>query len=304
MKRVALLLCVLLAFPASAVARPQGKRILFFTRSQGHEHSTVRVNEETDVPFAMGTLSALAMPYNWEVVHTKDGGAFTPENLDKFDAFVFITTGDLTALRKGEDKKPLPAGDPNQLPMTAEGKAALLAAVTGGKGFVGLHNASDTFHSAGEDQQNQPPEAVDPFIAMLGGEFVGHGDQQVARIRVVDKRFPGFADIGSSLEFKEEWYALKNLANDLHAVLVIDPSGMNGKVYNRPPYPIAWSRQHGKGRVFYSALGHREDVWTMPAFQKMLVGALKFALGVAPGATKPNVKQVSPEYQQLPARER
>ena len=298
MKRAPFLLCLLLAIPATALAKPKPKRILFFTRSQGFEHSIVTASE-AGPPFAMGVLSALAMPNNWEVVHSKDGGLITAENLAKFDAFVFLTTGDLTALKEN-DKKPAPSTDPNQLPMTPEGKTALLAAVAAGKGFVGLHNASDTFHSPGQWAQNQAPEQVDPFIAMLGGEFVGHGDQQNASLRVIDKRFPGFADIGPNLAFKEEWYSLKNLPSDLHALLVIDTADMTGAVYKRPPYPVAWARKHGKGRVFYTALGHREDVWTMPEFQKMLVGGIQYALGVVQADVRPNVKQVAPLFQDLP----
>ncbi len=299
MKRITLSLCVLLAVPATALAKPAPKRLLFFTRSAGFEHSTVKANKD-EQPFALGVLSALAMPHNWEVVHTKDGGVFTPQMLAGFDAFVFLTTGDLTQPRKDKDQKPLPPEDPNQLPMTAEGKAALLAAVAAGKGFVGIHNASDTFHSAGQRGSHQEPAETDPFIAMLGGEFIAHGEQQMASVRVVDPRFPGFGNIDRILAYKEEWYTLKNQPQDMHALLVLDPGGMTGGMYDRPPYPVAWSRKHGKGKVFYTALGHREDVWTHAAFQKMLVGGIKFVLGAAPGSIKPNVTQVAPLYRKLP----
>ena len=48
---------------------------------------------------------------------------------------------------------------------------------------------------------------------------------------------------------------------------------MEGPSYKRPPYPSTWARMHGKGRVFYTSMGHREDVWTSPEFQAVLIGA-------------------------------
>ena len=288
------------AFPAAAAPKPtKAKRVLLFTRSAEFEHSTIKAGKD-EQPLALGVLSALGWPRNWEFVHTKDGSFITAANLATFDAFIFITTGDLTTLRKDKEGKPLPADDVNQKPMSAEGKAALLEAVQQGKGFVALHNGSDTFHSPGSRWLDQKPEEVDPYIAMLGGEFISHGEQQVARARIVDPKFPGFNDIGPVLEIKEEWYSLKNQATDLHALLVLESEAMTGPMYARPAYPIAWVRKHGKGRVFYSALGHREDVWTLPAFQKMLIGGLSYVLRQANGAETPNAAKVAAGYKTLP----
>lgn len=300
-----LLALSLFAFAAAAplpevVAAPKkAKRILLFTRSAEFEHSTIKTNKD-EQPFALGVLSALGLPQNWEFVHTKDGGFITAENLSKFDAFIFITTGDLTTPRKDKEGKPLPPEDVNQQPMTAQGKADLLAAVAAGKGFMAIHNGSDTFHSPGNRWVEQPASELDPYIAMLGGEFIAHGEQQVARVRVVDKKFPGFGDIGDALELKEEWYSLKNQATDLHALLVLESQAMTGPVYARPPFPLAWVRKHGKGRVFYSGLGHREDIWTHPAFQKMLVGGLGYVLRQSHGADGSNVSKVAPDFKTLP----
>ena len=70
---------------------------------------------------------------------------------------------------------------------------------------------------------------------------------------------------------------------------------MEGPMYQRPPYPATWARSHGKGRVFYTSMGHREDVWTNPIFQDILVGGIKWALGEVNAETAPNLKQVAPE---------
>jgi type 1 glutamine amidotransferase len=221
------------------------------------------------------------------VTVSKDGTVFDT-GLEQYDAFLFYTTGDVT--QPGEDQQP---------PMSPHGKAALLSAVAAGKGFVGIHCASDTFHSAGERYQHQ--HVKDPYIDMLGGEFITHGEQQSARLRVVDAKFPGLQTIGEAFVLYEEWYALKNFAPDLHVILVIDTAGMHGQEYQRPPYPVTWARQHGQGRVFYTAMGHRADVWSHPLFQAVLLGGIAWVLRVADADISPNLHTVTPGAYTMPS---
>lgn len=69
---------------------------------------------------------------------------------------------------------------------------------------------------------------------------------------------------------------------------------MEGAMYQRPPYPGTWARQHGKGRVFFTSMGHREDVWTNPIFQDILVGGVTWALGDVQADVTPNIESVTP----------
>ncbi|MBU4272541.1 MAG: ThuA domain-containing protein [Planctomycetes bacterium] len=69
--------------------------------------------------------------------------------------------------------------------------------------------------------------------------------------------------------------------------------GMQGDAYRRPPYPATWARMHGKGRAFYTSLGHREDVWTNPIFQQVILGGLSWALGHADADITPNFAQLT-----------
>jgi uncharacterized protein len=71
-------------------------------------------------------------------------------------------------------------------------------------------------------------------------------------------------------------------------------------VYRRPPFPVSWARKHGKGRVFYTMLGHHPEVWASPQFQNMLVGGIRWATGLAPAALKPNIATVTPGFNELP----
>ena len=110
-------------------------------------------------------------------------------------------------------------GDTTGTRLTAySGWEALLAAIRDGKGFLGVHSASDTFHSKGRrfETQQQP----EPYVAMLGGEFLGHGSQQEAHVKVVDANFPGLQGLSDHLTLSEEWYSLKNFSKDNHVLLV------------------------------------------------------------------------------------
>ena len=239
--------------PSARAADPVVHKILVFTKSSGFEHSVIK--ETGGQPSHVEkVLKPLAAENHLEFTFTKDGSVFTPENIAKYDAFIFYTTGDLT--QSGSDKTP---------PMSPEGKTAFLEAIKNGKGFIGTHSATDTFHSS--------KEAVDPYITMLGGEFLGHGGQQVAQLTCADPKFPGVAAYKDGLKFKEEWYSLRNLASDLHVIFVQQTAGMPEWQYQRPPYPETWAHLYGKGRVFYTSLAHREDTWTDPGFQKVFSAA-------------------------------
>ena len=137
------------------------------------------------------------------------------------------------------------------------------------------------------------------FFRMLGGEFIRHGPQQVATAHVVDQKFPGFGDIGKQLKLMEEWYTCKEFASNNHVLLVLDTKGMQGSDYDRPPFPLAWAREYGKGRVAFNGMGHREDVWDNPSFQSMILGAIKWAAGTVKADVTSNLDQVTPGHATL-----
>ncbi len=286
------------AFPLgwTAAADAPKRRLLMYTRSVSYEHDVVKrpnrltekqlkdfgLTKDGKLSLAEAIVTDLGKKHGFEVVATKDGRVFVNDDLNKYDAFVFETQGDLA--KEGGDGEP---------PMTLEGKQALLQAIANGKGYVGFHCASDTFHSPGPGNQNQPPDKIDPYIAMVGGEFIVHGQQQVAKMHVVDKSFPGAKNL-SDFELNEEWYALKNFAPDLHVILVQDSKGMKGGMYQRPDFPATWARMHHKGRVFFSSMGHRDDVWKNSIFQDLLVGALSWATGNVEADVTANLETAAP----------
>jgi type 1 glutamine amidotransferase len=313
MKPRYLLLALALVLPASfaladdAASQP-AKRILFFSKSSGYEHSVIK---EPSRPFTPGggsevaglaftVLKELGAKNNIEFVFSKDGSLFTPEYLAQFDAIYFHTTGDLTEV--GTDGNPA---------MTPAGKQALLDAVAGGKGFIGTHCAADTFHSPGGKEipgfkgplvarYHNDGDNADPYIKMLGGEFIIHGQQQPSHLIVVDPKFPGMSGVPADNDMKEEWYSLKDFAPNLHVLLVNSTAGMTGGPYERPNYPSTWARMYGKGRVFYSSLGHRDDMWTSAMFQSVLMGGINWALGRVDADVSPNLAEAAPQANTLP----
>ncbi len=138
---------------------------------------------------------------------------------------------------------------------------------------------------------------------MLGGEFISHGSQQKAWMRLTDDKFPG-TDGLKDFALLEEWYSLKNFAPDLHVILVQDTEGMKktgGDVdYARPNYPAAWARMHHKGRVFFTSMGHRDDVWKNDIFQQLLIGGLNWSLGRVEAKLEPNLEKVTPKAREMP----
>lgn len=273
----------------AAAADAKRRKLLMFTRSQGFEHSACK-RKGDELGYNERVVTDLGKKHDFDVVATKDGRVFDSD-LGQYDAFLFYTTGDLTR----DDSKD---GSP---PMSKEGKQRLLDAVHAGKGFLASHCGADTFHSPGPGKENQPPEKRDPYIAMLGGEFIKHGGQQQGRLAVVDHKFPGLSGFDDELIIKtEEWYSLKNFADNLHVLLVLDTQGMHDADYQRPPFPSTWARKHGEGRVFYTSMGHREDVWDNPDFQTVLLGGLAWAFGNVEADITPNIKQVTPGADVMP----
>lgn len=265
-------------------AEASRKKVLYFTRSAGFEHSVVH-RPAGELSHSEKVLTAMGKWAGFEVECSQDGTLFDG-NLDQFDAIAFFTSGDLTA-SQGNGK-----------PMTPAGKQKLLEAIARGKGLVAFHASTDSFRSTAQPDQGQT--AVDPYIAMLGGEFITHGAQQEASL-IIASNFPGVDRLGCAegISFTEEWYAQRNFAKDLHVILVQETALMQGDCYRRPDYPNTWARRHGQGRVFYTALGHREDVWTNPFFQALVLGGFAWALGNAPAEAEPNIDRVTPRANQL-----
>jgi uncharacterized protein len=192
----------------------------------------------------------------------------SPENLKNYDGVIFAnTTGDL----------PIPD------------REGFLAWLRSGKAFIGMHSCSDTFHG------------WPAFIKMLGGEFQTHGAQVGVECLNQDPKHPANAALGPTWKIsQEEMYLIKNHdSKECQELLLLD------KHPNKPEqagqFPVSWCKSFGQGKVFYTSLGHREDIWDddtpanfkrenskdiSRAYQQHILGGIKWALGLA-GEAKP-----------------
>jgi uncharacterized protein len=191
------------------------------------------------------------------------------EALKQYDAVIFAnTTGDL----------PLPD---NQ---------AFLDWIKSGKGFVGMHSATDTF------------PGFPGYTEMIGGHFKTHGPQVKVDVINQDKECPICKHLPANWEVFDEIYQMKDFDRaKVHGLLTLDKLAKGNDPNDKTPgdFPIAWCKEYGQGRVFYTSLGHREDVWdpTWPdrknskevaeAYQKHILGGIKWALGLEQMNAKP-----------------
>lgn len=249
-----LALTVLSIAVASAQNAPP-KRILVVTATQGFRHSSIPVAEKVIAQLGK-TSQAFTVDY---VRGGKDGKEdadlkekMSPEALKNYDGVIFAnTTGDL----------PIPDKD------------AFIAWVKSGKGFVGMHSASDTFHN------------YKPYLDMLGGEFQTHGAQVCVDCINQDRRNPATRHLNGTWTVFDEIYIIKNFdRNNMHGLLSLDKHPNTGVPGD---YPVAWTKMAGNGRVFYTSLGHREDMWENPVYQKHILEGIRWALGLTEADATP-----------------
>jgi type 1 glutamine amidotransferase len=255
---VVVLLCVVSGgkcMAQSATTAPT-KHLLIIGEEKGYRHEAVS--------HAMATIERLGRETGlWSTtirtdteVLTKKKLEYNAKNLNDFDAVLFYTGGDLE--------------------MDAEKRAALLSFVhDDGKGFVGVHSAAITFADWPE------------FTEMIGGFFDEHPWGTFdAPILVEDSKFPGMQKWPQAFVLKDEIYQMKAWSRQNVRVLMrLDTSKLE---LNKPAvhrkdgdFAVTWVKMYGKGRVYYSTLGHVEQNWDDPRMQDMYVNAIKWAMGLA-----------------------
>lgn len=241
MKRL-FFLVLMLSFALCAFGA--NRKVLFITHSAGFKHAVL--------PHAMKVAQAVGPQYGIEVTATEDLSQISAENLKQFDALMFYTTG--------------------ELPLDERQRAAFLDFIRSGKAFVGVHSATDTFY--------QWPD----YGQIAGGYFDGHPWNQEVAIKIEDKKHPATAHLGESIRIADEIYQYKDFSRDrVHVLMSLDTSSVdmtNPKIKRADgDFALAWTNTYGKGRIFYTALGHRPEVWDDPRFQKHLFHGILWALG-------------------------
>jgi type 1 glutamine amidotransferase len=238
--RIFSILCLLTATLAA-----QPKRILYITLSAAYKHASIPASIKAFQEIA-------AQSGKLEVVQTEDVSLLSAASLRNFDAVMFFTTG--------------------ELPISDTQKRDLLDFVRGGKGFGGVHSATDTFYKWPE------------YGELIGAYFQNHPWTEEVTIRVKDPKSPLVAHLAPSFRLRDEIYQVRNFAaGRVHVLLELDTSSVNMSAPGINPgateFPLAWTQSYGAGRVFYNALGHFDSTWTDPGIRKMMLQAMLWLTG-------------------------
>ena len=285
---VAIALLTLVYSCASSFAETKPKHVLVVTTTVGFRHSSIPTLEKTISEMAKqsGVFTVEIAGLNTGTAEYK--GADGKPDAAKIKAAIAVVLADkMSAAAMKTYDAVIFANTTGNLPLPDP--QAFVDWVKSGKGFVGVHAATDTF------------PGFRPYIEMIGGEFKTHGAQVSVDVINQDKKFPACNHLPATWTVFDEIYQLKNFERtNVHGLLTLDKHP-NDK--SPGDYPVAWCSNYGKGRVFYTSLGHREDVWdanykdgkgerknspeVADAFQKHLLNGIKWALGLEKGDATP-----------------
>ena len=234
---------LLLLWAVAVTAAP--KRVLYVTHSAGFVHGSL--------PTSCAVMRDIgARSGEFEVTCTEDVSLISADSLRDFDVLFFFTSG--------------------ELPLSDQQKADMLAFVRNGKGFGGAHSATDTLYDWPE------------YGEMIGAYFNGHPWTQEVSIHVEDPDDPIVGSLAPSFRIADEIYQFRNFSREnVHVLLSLDIGSVNlaaeGVARDDGDFALAWRRNYGWGRVFYTALGHPDETWLDPRFQTILLNALRWLAG-------------------------
>ena len=225
------------------------KKILVVTHATGFRHDSRKTAAE-----AVRLLGAVT--HKWDVLadasNTEELQAWmTPGKLKEIDLVFFAnTTGDLG--------------------LTSDQKKAFYGWIREGGAYAGVHSAADTYHGDAD------------YLDLLRGEFESHGAQVKVVIRNQDPAHPATKDVPPTFEIYDEIYLFKHWSRyTVHVLLSMKAHPEQPEVTG--DFPVAWTSRMGKGRIFYTSLGHREDVYLNRIYLDHLAGGLRWALGLEDG---------------------
>lgn len=249
MKRLATLFLIL-SLAATASAQVPAFKILVFSATAGYRHASITNG--------IALIRAMSATNNFAVDTTEDATLFTDANLAQYQAIVFLnTTGDVLT--------------------NAQQLGALQRYVEAGGGWMGVHAASDTFHTWAW------------YGSLVGAYFVSHPAIQQATVRVEDHIDPSTSMLPAAWVRTDEWY---NFDHDprgaVHVLATLDETTYSGGTMGAD-HPIAWCHYYDGGRAWYTAGGHTPESYSEPLFQAHLLGGILFAAGAAPGHPPLNV---------------
>jgi type 1 glutamine amidotransferase len=234
-KSILIVLIIQLFFCAITSAQQKQFKALLVTTTRGWHHESIHSG--------VLAIQELGRKNYFDVVLFEDPNSFTDKNLEQYQVVIFLcTTGDI---------------------FDSAQQKVMERFIESGKGFVGIHSASDTEY------------AWDWYTKLVGRMFHIHPVIQTARLNVLDTTFPGMQGFAGNKLWTDEWYQFgPEKISGLNYILAVDESTYNPKVQWADKkgegmgkfHPIAWYHNYDGGRAFYTALGHMTSDFSDPAF--------------------------------------
>ncbi|MEI9950170.1 MAG: ThuA domain-containing protein [Pseudomonadota bacterium] len=221
-------------------ATHDGVSLLVFSRTVEYRHDSI--------PAGVQALTELAAERGWALAATEDARKFSDTGLAAYNAVIFLsTTGNVL-------------DDPQQ--------AAFERFIRAGKGFIGIHSATDTEYDWAW------------YGGLVGAYFREHPAVQSADVVVEETLNPATTGLPNPWRRSDEWYAFQsNPRPNVHVLLSLDESSYSpGSANMNGDHPIAWCHDYDGGRAFYTALGHTSDSFSDPLFIAQLAGAVTWVL--------------------------
>lgn len=233
-----ILLSISISSPAVYSEFKQDVRVLVFYKTAGFYHKSI--------PAGIQAIQDLGMKNRFKVDTTAHSSAFTSQNLKQYNAVIFLnTTGDV--LNEAQQQE-------------------FERYIQSGKGFVGIHAATDTEYS------------WPWYNKLVGAYFANHPKIQPARIQVVDKNHASTSFLPNTWQRTDEWYNFKNINKEVKVLANLDETSYTGG-NNGNKHPIAWYHEFDGGRAFYTGGGHTDESYTEPLFLKHILGGIRYAIG-------------------------
>lgn len=228
-------------FSSTLLAGP-AFQVLVFSKTLGYRHDSITNG--------LAAIRQLGTNNSFEVVTTENAADFSSTNLARFAAVIFLSTsGDVL-----DDAQ----------------QSAFQDYIRGGRGFVGIHAASDT-------------EYTWPWYAgLIGAHFSIHPAIQRATVLTEDRAHLSTCFLPEGWVRRDEWYDFQtNPRKNVHVLCRLDESTYTGGTMG--DHPIAWCHDYDGGRAWYTAGGHTPESFAEPLFRSHLLGGIQYATrSVAP----------------------
>jgi len=237
----------MLCFLLCAMLEPQADdlSVLIFSKTAPYHGRDFEYRHEA-IPEGTAAIRAIGEREGWTVDATEDASRFNDETLARFDVVVFLlTTGDVLGVKA---------------------EAAFERFIRSGKGYVGIHSASDTEH------------AWPWYGELVGAYFKGHPPIQEATYTVENRSHPATKDLPERWTRTDEHYNFHtNPRRDVNVLMALDESSYDVGDGAMSDHPISWYREYDGGRAFYTALGHVKESYDDPLVLRHLQGGIAWA---------------------------